>query len=145
MKTAVPGLIIRPFELKDLHNIYMLGAGEPVFSAMIDKWTPENLAHIFSGDDVTAFTASRKKEIAGCGIARIIDNSAEVLRIMVKEKFRRKGIGSALLSILKDTLKMKGVPCLSARVYPENQDIETFFIRNSLTLKENFTRLSGKI
>lgn len=145
MKTAVPGLIIRSFQLNDLRNIYLLSLNDETFSSMDHAWEAEYLAELLSGDDVKVFTAARKKETAGFIMGRSSGNTAVILRILVKERYRRKGIGTALITMFRENSGKAGIHDFSAALFPENPDLETFFCRNNLTRKENFTRLSGKI
>lgn len=145
MKTAVPGLIIRPLELKDLHAIYLLGKQEETFSKMNNRWTPAELAELLSGNNATAFTAARKKEIAGFIIGTISATAAEIQWMLVREKFRGKGIGTALLDAFKEKSKKGGVTDFFVALFPDKTETERFFNKNNLIQKESFTKLSGEL
>ena len=145
MKTAIPGLIIRKTELGDLHNIYMLGLEEQSFNSMINSWDAAVLADVFSSSGVVSFTAVRKKETAGFIIGTVCGNDAEILWILVKEKFRKRGIGSQLLDMLSEKTKKSGVTNFFVALFPDRTETETFFIRRSIIQRESFIRLSGKL
>ena len=145
MKTSIPGLVIRDTKISDLNIIYRLGAGEAVFNSMISRWAPDSLADIFCLDGLISCTAARKKEIIGFIIGTASDNNADIHWILVKEKFRNRGIGASLLYKFKEKAKKTGAVNFFVALFPDKTETETFFYKNSMIKRESFVKLSGKL
>lgn len=144
MRKPVPGMIIRRTGIPDLHNIYMLGMTEKNFSAPACCWDASSLAEIFAEENCVAYTAARKKEIAGFIIGKVSGCNAELKWIFVKEKFRRRGVGTDLLDRFKENLKKSGVTDFFVALFPDKNETENFFIKHNMIKRESFIRLSGK-
>jgi len=145
MKKEVPGLTIRPLALKDLNPVYRLGLDENIAASSALPWDARSLAEVFSLDGTLAFTAARKKEIAGFAVASVRENTSELLWILVKTKFRNRGIGRALLDSIIGALVQNGISSFSISIFPERDELENFFCKKLDMKKESYTRLSKKL
>lgn len=144
MKTSIPGLVIRETRLNDLNSIYSLGLEEPVFT-LLQNWNAPAIADVFCSEDLLAYTAARKKEIFGFIIGTTSGYSAEIKWILVNDRFRKRGIGSALINAFIQSSKPRGAEKFLVALLPENTETETFFIKNNLIQRTGFIRLSGKL
>ncbi len=144
MKLNIPGLIIRRTELSQLHAMYLMGRDDAAFAALPDSWSAEKLAALFAGN-VVAFTAARKKEVAGFIIGTVEGKSACLQWLLVKEKFRRRGIGSALFDMFTENLKKSGVEDFFVALFPYTTETESFFLKKNTMNSESFIRLSTKL
>ncbi|HPS58269.1 MAG TPA: GNAT family N-acetyltransferase [Spirochaetota bacterium] len=144
MKTTIPGLVIRETCITDLNSIYKLGLEEPLFSSMTN-WNAAALADAFCSTDLLAYTAARKKEVLGFIIGRISGDSAEILWILVKQKLRKRGIGSSLLDTFVNLSKKGGLMNFLVALLPDKTETEAFFYKRNMIQRESFIRLSGKL
>ncbi len=95
MSLQEKGIIVRKTSGNDLRGIYLYATGNPEFSSV--EFTADYLAELFASENRIMYTAVRKKKVLGFITGRIAGGTARLETIYVNEKFRRAGIGSALL------------------------------------------------
>ncbi len=87
-------------------------------------WSGSEFETLLAGRDVVAEAAMVKSwgqaHFAGFVLSRLVLNEAEILTIAVAAKYRRQGIGSALLSAHLATLAARGTKTLFLEVEAGN-------------------------
>lgn len=87
-------------------------------------WSGAEFETLLAGRDVVADAAMMKSwgkpVFAGFVLSRLVAGEAEILTIAVAAKFRRRGIGSALLSAHLPTLAARGTKTLFLEVEAGN-------------------------
>lgn len=136
------GIIIRQFNIDDIHQIYNLGLNEQSIIDSIIPWTADTLSSLFSADNFTAFTARRKNKVLGFIIGEKENSRVQILWFMVVPHLRKKGIGSALLeSLMKDAAK-NSINQIFIRLNENNLDSKNFLCKKGLTVSKSFIELS---
>lgn len=141
MNLTERGIIIRKTAEGDLPQIYSSGIEEPAFSDMPFAFNAENLADIFASDNSVCYSAVRKKKVLGFIIGSIEDGASRVYWMMVKEKFRKAGIGKEMLKLYIEFSKKHGAADFLIAVFQNNHDSVKFFTENGFSVKEDFIRL----
>jgi ribosomal protein S18 acetylase RimI-like enzyme len=138
------GIIIQKVTESDLHQIYTAGLNEPLFSDTNLSFNPENLTNVFAADNAIIFAASRKKKVLGFIIGLIKDNECRIQWLLVKETYRKAGIGTELLHFLMENAKKKGVNNFFIAVFNNNSDSVNFFNHKGFTVNKTCMELYRK-
>ena len=103
---APSGLHIEPGRVSDAEPCAKLHA-----AAFFHGWpAPEFAAFLNDTGRTPGYIAcDKKREIAGFAMLRIADDEAELLTIVVNDKWRNKGVGAAILRATLDDLTMSPV------------------------------------
>jgi ribosomal protein S18 acetylase RimI-like enzyme len=145
MKLSEKGIIIRKTVEDDLPQIYAEGMNESQFSKLTFLFTAENIADIFASADSICFTAVRKKKVLGFILGSVKEKDSFLCWIMVKDKFRRAGIGKELLKMYVKVAEKSGVKEFIIDVYKNNAESVKFFTDNGFEMIENFIELQFKV
>jgi len=145
MKLAEKGIVIRKTVEEDLHQIYSEGKDEPSFSSLPFEFTPENLAEIFASQNSICFTAVRKKKVLGFIIGSVKDDESRIHWLMVKEKFRKAGIGEELIKSYIEISKNSGAENFLIAVFKNISETVKLFNNNGFSIKESFVEPDKKI
>ena len=84
-------------------------------------WDKESIESLINDDNKIALVAFADDEAAGYIGASYVLDEAEIGNVCVKPELRGKGIGSALLKALIDTLEAKGVENIFLEVEDTNE------------------------
>ena len=112
------GLHIEEAQFDDAKILAKLHEGE-----FYRSWTEVEFTSML-GDNKNYFcliACDGERKIAGFAIIRIIEDESELLTIIVSRKWRKKGVGSALISAIIDYLAMSGVTKFFLEVAPDNK------------------------
>lgn len=139
MNLAEKGIIIRKTTEGDLRGIYLSAHGNQEFSSFnLDE---NYLADLFMSENSIMYSAVRKKKILGFITGKAAGSSLIIETIFVTEKFRRGGIGSALLDKFESRLKKTGASDIHFEVKGENSGLAEFFVRRGFTRERGTVNL----
>ncbi len=112
------GLHIEEAQFDDAKILAKLHQGE-----FYRSWTEVEFASMLRDNKnyLCLIACDGKRKIAGFAIIRIINDESELLTIIVSKKWRKKGIGSALISAIIDYLTMFAVTKFFLEVAPDNK------------------------
>lgn len=144
MKLSEKGIIIRKTIEADLPQIYTEGAIEPFFKNLPYRFNAENLAEIFASYNSICFSAVRKKKVLGFIAGSAEGEVSSVSWIMVKDKFRRAGIGKELLKRFIDESKKSGTEKFLIALLKNSVESVKFFTDNGFIVNESFIELQLK-
>ena len=145
MKLSEKGIIIRKTVEADLPQIYAEGEIEPLLLNLPFRFNAENLADSFASYSSICFSAVRKKKILGFIIGSAEGDVSTVSWMIVKDKFRRAGIGKELLERFIDESKKASAEKFSVAVFRNSADSVKFFTDNGFSVEKNFVELSLKL
>lgn len=91
---APSGLHVSPGEIADATEMARLHA-----SAFFRGWSVEEFESYLEDASTTPIYVARnaKNQMAGFAVLRVVDEEAELLTIVVSPKWRKKGVGNALM------------------------------------------------
>lgn len=141
MKLSEKGIIIRKTIEADLPQIYAEGVVEPSFMNLPFRFSAKNLADNFASNNSISFSAVRKKKILGFIIGSSEEDVSTVHWIMVKDKFRRAGIGKELLLRYIDESKKSAAEKFSIALFRNSTESVKFFTDNGFIVNESFIEL----
>lgn len=145
MNLSEKGIIIRKTVESDLPQIYAEGAAEPLFMNLPFRFNAENLADNFAANNSISFSVVRKKKILGFIIGSSEGDVSTIHWIMVKDKFRRAGIGKELLKRFIDESKKSAAEKFSIALFRNSAESVKFFTDNGFSVEKNFVELSLKL
>lgn len=96
--------------------------------AFSDPWRLDSIAVTCQLEQTIALTAQAGEEIVGYVLARGVVDEAEIMRIAVSKKSRRKGVGSALLAGLREACRDAGIRKILLDVRAGNQAAASFYL-----------------
>ena len=88
-------ILLRPAKISDISNILML-EGQTQF----DKYSQDSLTQMFNLDYYKIIVATLDDKVIGYIVATILFEDADILKIIVDSKFRRRGVGKQLIDNL---------------------------------------------
>lgn len=77
-----------------------------------DCYSRNTLKEAYYNDNYDIFITLYENRVSGYIIAYSVLNESEILRVAVKEEFKRRNIGFALLSFAENSLKKRGIKYL---------------------------------
>ena len=108
-------IVIEEMKLKDLRNIK-----NNLTSEFDDFWNFNILKEELQNENSKYIVAKINDEIVGFAGIKIIIDEADIMNIVVKNNFRKKGIGSLLLQQLIDLSKTLNITSISLEVNEKN-------------------------
>lgn len=118
-KTGSAAITVRPYCDRDFEEVSLLeadGVHEPyrsaVFVRQMGALSPQTLLVAVSGNSVVGFTVGT--------LVQDDSHSAWILRMMVKDGWRHRGVGTLLLSAVIDALKARDAASILLTVSPKN-------------------------
>ncbi len=115
-------LIIRPFKPEDIDRVYEIEA-----ESFPDPYHPAFVMELYKLYGDTFFVAEYGGEIAGYIISRKIGFKGHIIAIAVAKKFRKLGIGRALMEAAERALALKGVTEIYLEVRASNLSAMEFY------------------
>lgn len=113
---APHGLHIEPAETRDAETIAKLHA-----QGFHTGWPREDFASYIMGRDTPVYVAcDAKRKIAGFAMLRLAADEAELITIAVDPRWRKKGVGRALMNAMLDDLTMTASRKLFLEVAADN-------------------------
>ncbi len=104
-------------------------------------WTREGIESELRNETARFFVAEYKGEFAGYLGMHIVLDECYIANIAVKERFRRKGIGNALLTIGEERAKKEKCFFISLEVRPSNEKAIALYKKrgyNEVGQRKNF-------
>ena len=92
-----------------------------------DPWSNQMLADAFLSGNFSGLVAEENGEIAGFIAVKYCLDEGEINIVAVKEKYRRKGVASALMKKEEDLLKKTGVEKLYLEVRESNAAAQSLY------------------
>lgn len=108
-------IIIEEMKLKDLRNIK-----NDLTSEFDDFWNFNILKEELQNENSKYIVAKINDEVVGFAGIKIIIDEADIMNIVVKNNFRKKGIGFLLLQQLIDLSKTLNITSISLEVNEKN-------------------------
>lgn len=108
-------IIIEEMKLKDLRNIK-----NDLTSEFDDFWNFNILKEELQNENSKYIVAKINDEVVGFAGIKIIIDEADIMNIVVKNNFRKKGIGSLFLQQLIDLSKTLNITSISLEVNEKN-------------------------
>ncbi len=84
-------------------------------------WSPRDFLEMVEADYAYYYVAEVAGEIAGCCGIRNIAGEGEITNVVVAEKFRRQGIGKALMEYMLRKAPMQGIGDCTLEVRVSNE------------------------
>ena len=110
------GLHIEPAQGKDADTIAKLHA-----QGFYRGWPREDFAAYITGEGTPVYVAcDARRKIAGFAMTRLVGDEAELITIAVDPKWRKKGVGAALLRAVFDDLLMTSARRMFLEVAADN-------------------------
>ena len=97
-------MLIRDLTSEDVVEVSRIE--QEVFSM---PWSPEDFLEMVEADYAYYYVAEEDGEIAGCCGIRNIAGEGEITNVVVAEKFRRRGIGRALMEYMLKEAPLHGI------------------------------------
>ena len=116
------GLIIRPANLGDLPSIVNLEN-----ECAEDAYSPELIKQSLSDFNTLTLIAVSGEDVLAYVSASVLVDESDMLKIVVKQKFRRMGVGIQLLNELKIELKKRGVDFVFLEVRESNDPAKRLY------------------
>ncbi|MDR2045044.1 MAG: ribosomal protein S18-alanine N-acetyltransferase [Clostridium sp.] len=106
---------IRRLQLKDVEAVSRIEA-----ETFRMPWSPQDFADLVKARNALYLVAEEEGEIAGCCGMTIVVPEGFLSNVAVRENFRRKGIGEAMLRRLIGQAREKGVRDITLEVRASN-------------------------
>ena len=129
-------MTIREIQSRDIPQLILLDRACFAPSVAFDE---NEFSHVLSLRNSSGFLITDQDVLVGFIISAWNGDSAEVITIDVEPDYRRRGIGSRLLTLSEDHLRKNGVVYLFLHVDVENVSALCFY------QKESFQTLERKI
>lgn len=97
-----------------------------------NNWDPSDPLHVF-------IVARSGDEVVGCGAIRPLGQGVGEIKRMFA-KYRRCGIGSAILRELEQQAQLRNYQCLWLATRVANKEAVAFYLSQSYRVRENFGR-----
>lgn len=108
-----------------------------------DYWSKEALQGAFESENYSCVIAQYEGKLIGYALAQTILNEAEIVSVVMEERYRRCGIAFCILEKLQELLKEKGITYLVLEVRVSNESAihlyEKFGFRNIGIRKDFYT------
>jgi [ribosomal protein S18]-alanine N-acetyltransferase len=131
---APHGLHIEPAETRDADTLATLHA-----QGFHRGWPSADFASYIAGRDTPVYVAcDAKRRIAGFAMLRLAADEAELITIAVEPRWRKKGVGRALMDALLTDLRMTPARRLFLEVAADNPAALRLYARLG------FTRISER-
>jgi len=134
VESDLPALVELNAEVQELH----VGFRPEVFKSTAGHDMSPGLAQFVGNDGFTTLLARCDDTPAGYAIIKIrrrgedafkfAHNQILVIQVGVAEKYRRKGIGTALLNKIRSIAREEGIERLEIDVYSVNEGSKQFYI-----------------
>jgi [ribosomal protein S18]-alanine N-acetyltransferase len=98
------------------------------------RWTPPRVRQQIEDPDTMALVASVEGQFAGFGIMHFGDLRAHLVLLAVEPRFRKSGIGSALLRWLEASCVTAGIQDIRLEVRAGNQLAQKFYRNRDFTI-----------
>lgn len=115
-------ILIRKFRPTDLSRVYEVECKS--FKDPYDVFFLLNLHELYPD---TFLVAERNGVVVGYLIARLIGRKGHIIAIAVEPRYRRQGIGQALMESVTEILRAKGAEELFLEVRASNLDAIRFY------------------
>lgn len=106
-----------------------------------DGYSLNTVQEAYYNDNYDVFVMLSKNEVLGYIIAYSVLDESEILRVTVKEEFKRKNIGFSLLSFAENSLKKKGIKYLILECRVSNSPADFLYKKSgfiNLGIRRNF-------
>ena len=126
---APHGLHIEPAETRDADTLATLHA-----QGFHRGWPSADFASYIAGRDTLVYVAcDAKRKIAGFAMLRLAADEAELITIAVEPRWRKKGVGRALMDALLTDLRMTPARRLFLEVAADNPAALRLYARLGFT------------
>jgi [ribosomal protein S18]-alanine N-acetyltransferase len=126
---APHGLHIEPAETRDADTLAALHA-----QGFHRGWPSADFASYIAGRDTPVYVAcDAKRKIAGFAMLRLAADEAELITIAVEPRWRKKGVGRALMDALLTDLRMTPARRLFLEVAADNPAALRLYARLGFT------------
>lgn len=117
---------IRTVTINDAQEIYDMG--KECFDWYFERmeWSASAVSYYIDRHCDSSFVATRNGDIIGFVLTSIKDNIGYVGWIAVKEKYRRKGIGTELIKRSVNSLKKKSIRTVASHVRFDDSSLAIF-------------------
>lgn len=139
------GIVFRKTTESDLPQIYSDGINELNFKKIYQPFNAENLAGLFASENSVCLTAVRKKKVLGFMLGSIESKKSSIYWFMVKERYRKTGIGKELLKLFMEVSKKRGAEKFFIAVPQSNDESFNFFTGNEFFEAETYKVLHKNI
>lgn len=110
-------MIIRELTAEDVEEVSRIE--QETFSM---PWQPQDFLEMVEADYAYYYVAEIDNEIAGCCGIRNMAGEGEITNVVVAEKFRRRGIGRALMEYMLKEAKLHGMESATLEVRVSNKN-----------------------
>ncbi|MEL7537738.1 MAG: ribosomal protein S18-alanine N-acetyltransferase [Pseudomonadota bacterium] len=93
------------------------------------RWTPERVDRCIQDRDINVIVAENDGRPAGFALMRYRDDEAHLLLLAVQPTYRRRGIGTALMAWLEQTVVDTGIGVIWLEVRAMNNSARRFYRR----------------
>lgn len=90
-------------------------------------WTPKRVRASIGNSSTNVVVAREANNMVGFALMKYADEHAHLLLLGVRSNRRRRGVATALLSWLEETLKVAGIYRICAEVREENSAARAFY------------------
>ncbi|MDD4372121.1 MAG: ribosomal protein S18-alanine N-acetyltransferase [Anaerostipes sp.] len=87
-----------------------------------DPWSQKGIWDAYNGDFYLMYKIEENEKIAGYIIGRYIVDEGELLRVAVNPKARQVGLGQALVQILQNEMRVRGIRDIFLEVRESNEN-----------------------
>ena len=91
------------------------------------RWTPTRVRRQIADKDTMVLVATRDGELAGFAIMKFGDLKAHLYLLAVEPRYRRGGIGAAMLAWLEKSCTTAGIQIVRLEVRADNQPALAFY------------------
>lgn len=134
---------IRPYLATDYEAIKAILQSGDLFD---DAWdAPSHLNQKIAKDPTSILVAEEENEVTGC-ILIIRDNWTPFLfRLAVKESYRKKGVGTALMQAAEEQLRNEGMDEVAIFVDEEKTDLQKYYEKRGYIRGGNYRCMYKKL
>ena len=121
-------MIIRKWLYADNLSVYKIEK-----ESFSDAWTMEMISDTFIQDNFIGFVAEEDEKVIGYIALTYCLDEAEINIIAVTREFRRKGVASALLNKVYETLIEAGIDKIFLEVRRSNKSAQNLYNKHGFT------------